>query len=61
MIIFKYTLQITENTVVFSFQTIRIYESHYAVTLFRSCQKLLLYHTIHFSLMHTTKMQSCSK
>jgi hypothetical protein len=45
----------TENTVVFLFRMIRISESRYAVTLFRSCQNLLLYHAINFFLMLTTK------
>ena len=51
----------TENMLAFSFQTLKISESHYVVTLFRSCQNLLLYHTIHFFLMLTTKCLTVSK
>ena len=45
----------TDNAIVFLFRTIMISESRYAVTLFRSCQNLLLYPTLHFLLILTTK------
>ena len=45
----------TEDMSAFLFRAFTISESRYVVTLFRSCQNLLLYHTIHFFLMLTTK------
>jgi hypothetical protein len=51
----------TENIATFLFRIVTISESHYAVNLFQSCQNLLLYHTIHFLLILTTKQQSHGK
>ena len=48
----------TDNILVFLFEAITISESRYTVTLFRSCQNLLLYPTLHFLLMLTTKQLS---
>ena len=45
----------TKSVIVFLFEAITISGSRYAVTLFRSCQNLLLYPTLHFLLILTTK------